>query len=386
VDDVCLDIYAPSVALCCDDFEGGSGGCWTWETRKTCAGDFWEYTTEHPCCSTSDYDGDGYNWFCTDYPMSGKGLNDALYTEIDLTDPELSFAEIEFAYAFCMEPDAAAYVEISLDYDPATDECLDATWIPYWEYVSPGYYCGDWELLSFDLAPFLGEKIWLRIRYTTPGNNWASELFDHGFAVDGFMMNYKMITFVDDVAPITQMCYDDPTGTVVLLAYDPAGPATSGVCNTYYKLDGGPTTEYTGPFVLSEGSHIVEYWSVDCAGNEESHKTSPTLTVDTTPPTVEITEPVEGIYLFGNQILQQFGPLCIGKVTIKADASDAGTGVSFVSFNIDGDSGFDASAPYEYLFRGPAFGQVTVTATAQDGKGLTAQDTATFTIYSLGLL
>jgi hypothetical protein len=53
---------------------------------------------------------------------------------------------------------------------------------------------------------------------------------------------------------------------------------------------------------------------------------------------------------------------------------------------IDGDSGFDASAPYEYLYRGPAFGEVTVDATAQDGKGLTASDSATFTMYGLGLL
>jgi hypothetical protein len=138
--------------------------------------------------------------------MTGKGLNDALYTEIDLSDPELSFVEIEFAYAYCMEPDTAAIIEISVDYDPATDECMDATWIKYWEFVSPGYYCGDWALLNFDLTPYIGGKIWLRIRYTTPGNNWAFELSDHGFAVDGFTMNYKKITFVDDVPPITQMC------------------------------------------------------------------------------------------------------------------------------------------------------------------------------------
>ena len=183
------------------------------------------------------------------------------------------------------------------------------------------------------------------------------------------------------------MVFDDLTGTVSLFAYDPTGPAASGVCVTYYKIDGGATTEYTNPFTLSEGSSRVEYWSVDCAGNEESHKTSPELIIDTTPPTVSITAPENGIYLFGSKLLSLGSkPICIGKVTIVADANDAGTGISLVTFDVDGDSGYDASVPYEYTYRGMKFGAATATVTAYDGKGLTAQDSIDFTIFSLGLI
>ena len=64
---------------------------------------------------------------------------------------------------------------------------------------------------------------------------------------------------------------------VTLNATDTGG---SGVQYTYYQLDGGATTTYTGfPFTVSAvGSHTVKYWSVDSAGNiETTHTTSFTI-------------------------------------------------------------------------------------------------------------
>jgi predicted CxxxxCH...CXXCH cytochrome family protein len=54
---------------------------------------------------------------------------------------------------------------------------------------------------------------------------------------------------------------------------------------TYYRLDGGPVQ--TGSIISSIGSHSLEYWSVDQAGNvESSTHTTPTFTImpDTEPP------------------------------------------------------------------------------------------------------
>ena len=49
----------------------------------------------------------------------------------------------------------------------------------------------------------------------------------------------------------------------------------SGVANTFYTLDGGPTQAYTSEFsVTNNGSHTLRYWSVDVAGNTEQNRFS----------------------------------------------------------------------------------------------------------------
>jgi hypothetical protein len=47
----------------------------------------------------------------------------------------------------------------------------------------------------------------------------------------------------------------------------------SGVANTYYKVDGGAQTTYTGPFTVTPlGSHSITYWSVSGSGEKEGNK------------------------------------------------------------------------------------------------------------------
>jgi hypothetical protein len=58
----------------------------------------------------------------------------------------------------------------------------------------------------------------------------------------------------------------------------------SGVANTYYRIDGAATQTYTGPLTISgDGTHTVEFWSVDVAGNSSSSNTS-IIRIDTTVP------------------------------------------------------------------------------------------------------
>ncbi len=55
--------------------------------------------------------------------------------------------------------------------------------------------------------------------------------------------------------------------TITLSASD----ATSGVAATFYTVDGGPTVTYGTPFlVTNSGSHTINYWSTDNAGNIET--------------------------------------------------------------------------------------------------------------------
>ncbi len=50
--------------------------------------------------------------------------------------------------------------------------------------------------------------------------------------------------------------------------------AFSGMRSTYYRLDGGKKTRYTGPIAIAtSGDHQLAYWSVDKAGNAEPSRT-----------------------------------------------------------------------------------------------------------------
>jgi len=67
--------------------------------------------------------------------------------------------------------------------------------------------------------------------------------------------------------------------TVTLTATD-----SGGVASRHYRIDSGSWTTYSVPFTLStEGSHTIEYYSIDNAGNTEGVK-SVSLKIDTIKP------------------------------------------------------------------------------------------------------
>ena len=146
-----------------------------------------------------------------------------------------------------------------------------------------------------------------------------------------------------------------------------------GVKATYYKIDSGDFEVYTSPFILPEGTHIVYFYSEDICDNKESVK-SKTLTFDTTPPKVTITSPEEGkLYIFGTPHMNRIfssTTICIGKVPVAVTADDhGGTGVNKVLFSYNDESGWDNTAPYEDVFRGRVFGNLTISVTAIDNLG-----------------
>ncbi|MDO8964862.1 MAG: nidogen-like domain-containing protein [Coriobacteriia bacterium] len=91
---------------------------------------------------------------------------------------------------------------------------------------------------------------------------------------------------IDTVAPSTTD--DAPPGwssvnvTVTLTATDPSGVVTG----IRYRVDGSLTATYSAPLVVSvEGTHTLEYWAVDAAGNVEALH-SRLVRVDKSAPTV----------------------------------------------------------------------------------------------------
>ncbi len=116
--------------------------------------------------------------------------------------------------------------------------------------------------------------------------------------------------YVDDVKIVAKLDFDPPVTSCILSGtmgqndwYKSTVQITltavdggSGVKNTYYKLDGGSQTTYTSPITASgDGSHTIEYWSVDNVDNTETHS-SESFKIDTQAPTVNITKPDIGIY------------------------------------------------------------------------------------------
>jgi hypothetical protein len=175
---------------------------------------------------------------------------------------------------------------------------------------------------------------------------------------------------IDQTPPITTHSFSGingnngwyvSSGTFFLSAID----NTSGVNHTYYKIDSSVWTKYTVPVVLdSDGTHALEYYSVDNAGNEEPVKGPFTIKLDQTPPEITLTK--QQIDLF----------------TIKfiAQVSDEVSGVDYVEFFVDGDLQYnDTVAPYEWTWSG--FEEYTITATVYDKAG-NSQSQSMSTPYS----
>jgi len=91
---------------------------------------------------------------------------------------------------------------------------------------------------------------------------------------------------VDTTAPVTT---SDAKATYVTSASVKltATDAGTGVANTYYILDGGVQTAGVAVSVTTTGTHTLEFWSTDKAGNVEAHKTASFTVTDAvvvTPP------------------------------------------------------------------------------------------------------
>jgi parallel beta-helix repeat protein len=96
----------------------------------------------------------------------------------------------------------------------------------------------------------------------------------------------------DLVQPTTLHDYDDLWYTSDFTITLTANDDFSGVAETYYKINEGPTKTLSAngqPLITTEGANNkLEYWSVDNAGNEElPHKILTGIKLDKTYPTVE---------------------------------------------------------------------------------------------------
>lgn len=183
---------------------------------------------------------------------------------------------------------------------------------------------------------------------------------------------------VDTAPPVTNVTLNGSSGnngwyisnvTVSLNASD----SLSGVKTTYYRIDDGNWSEYSQPFILSgEGSHVIEYRSVDNAGNNESIKNI-TVKIDKSNPWLTVNTPKEGrIYIFGRDILPARKTLIIGKIKISASISDNVSGIANMKIFVNGEERANITEPpYEWIWGGE-IGSRTLKITAYDIAGLSS--------------
>src|SRR5205823_15013536 len=82
---------------------------------------------------------------------------------------------------------------------------------------------------------------------------------------------YSQIVSIDTTTRISSAIVSGTLGsngwyvsnaTISLTAID----ATSGIARIVYRIDGGVWTNYSGFFVVSEGTHAIEFFAIDLAG------------------------------------------------------------------------------------------------------------------------
>jgi len=111
---------------------------------------------------------------------------------------------------------------------------------------------------------------------------------------------------------------------------------SSGVAAIHFRTDGGPWQQYVNPITVSgEGSHSIDYYATDLAGNNESARAS-TFHIDTVAP---VTSAQVAGTLAGDGSY-------ISSVTVTLTASDATSGVQSEQYRVDGGPWGTYSVPF----------------------------------------
>jgi len=121
-----------------------------------------------------------------------------------------------------------------------------------------------------------------------------------------------------------------------------AEDAVSGVKKTYYSIDNSPERRYTGGILqinnLSNGDHVLKYYSVDNVGNKETMKTFP-FYLDKQAPILS-SDVLGDRYIVNDQIYFS------GRTKMKLTAIDNKSGVKDILFSINGGEFTEYTQPF----------------------------------------
>ena len=179
-------------------------------------------------------------------------------------------------------------------------------------------------------------------------------------AVGNRETNQSLTLKIDRTNPVTNhtIIPDSPTGlnnwytrsvTLTFLGTD----SVSWVNKTLYRINNGSWENYIVPVLLQEdGIYIVEYYSIDNAGNQETlHQVD--IKIDKTPPTIRISKPVtKRLYIFDREIIKlPFQTRILGKITLEVFVNDKVSGIQKVQYIIDYGTRIDVlKTPFSYVY------------------------------------
>jgi hypothetical protein len=182
--------------------------------------------------------------------------------------------------------------------------------------------------------------------YSIDGGSWTTYTVPFDVTADGIttvefysvdMVGHEeeidvVDVMIDTVAPSSAHSLDDYV--VTLTATD----ASSGVDAIYYRIDGGSWIEYSSPFAVSgAGSHDVDYYAADVAGNDEASDSFSVAGEEDAPVTESDLDGTAGLLgWFVSEV----------EVTLTADDGD-GSGVDATYYCIDDGSWVTYSSPFD---------------------------------------
>ena len=166
-----------------------------------------------------------------------------------------------------------------------------------------------------------------------------------------------------------QIAFSDPTLDVVNPSQFDHNDAQNVSHDIYNVSIGSPKPDINCEWWLNNYSSPYDYTVV-----EQAVIICPIP--DTTPPTVAITKPTNGLYLANKLILQLGVPVILGKIDVNATASDDDSGMDRVEFLVDDQlKANDTTAPYSWMWSERAFFLYTITVIAYDKAGNSASQT-----------
>jgi len=137
--------------------------------------------------------------------------------------------------------------------------------------------------------------------------------------------------------------------TITLTCADQVG--LSGCGTKYYRWDGtGSYSTYSAPLTVSEGTHTLQYYSADNAGNSETPITSSAIKVDTTNPALVLGSLFTGQTLTGGRVYPinwTTSDANLGATPVKLEYSiddGAGTWLTIVA-STENDGSYSWSVP-----------------------------------------
>lgn len=147
----------------------------------------------------------------------------------------------------------------------------------------------------------------------------------------------------------------------------------SGIQSTQYRINNGSMNQYTNPFTIeSSGEYMVQYFSIDNAGNEESLHTV-TFRINREKPSITMNSPEVGsLYVRGRKIvsLPINMTIILGNIDVEITATDDTSSVTRVEFYVDDELAYSTSEyPYEWLWAESTYFFHVLKATAYNESG-----------------